>query len=645
MTRLARRVEASLFSLVLSVLLPGSVNAREMLALEPFQGKKIRIDGALGEWPSGFEVLGTRLEGDGAKASGLVGYDETYLYLGLKADSARIVRRAPPGPGQDRASLEIYFPAAKGRAAQTHRVDFFPGDPGKLKGAVTVDGQLVPGAEIVEFPHEDGFDLEARLPWSALPEAAYLRTGLRGRLSFYDAVAPGKLAGAVTTSSKKDAAMPPLPLFAEAGLIDQLTSEAGRKVNADRQAFGELTGHGSLEKVALYGNLLSIVGPDYRGGKEYYLSPLDVDTPNQIRRLELVDFNQDGKAEIVLEKRLGSSKTKYRQVVQVLELDGQGAPQEIFLAEVAIVTDKGKIENKVSLASGAKAALVIEQGTYSGFDPETFREPRLGEDIPSALLPWDDVRVRRYVYRNHTLDLSQETKGTPLVRPKSAAVASTSTSRGNTQSAARASSQGDVTALYEAYKSARGPLGPIVAEHWVDVAEDGRPERVVLQDRDLLVLGEGFLGGKSYSYCQLPVKAAGDILSVTPMELTGDGRRELVVQALLRAKAGDKLDDREVVRQVLFVYRVQDGRLTRVFAAEVGRSFDNQQIVGTFKVQSGSGRPILEFGAGRAVGFTQKTYPFPQESEKSGIEPLLLPWGPTKSKRFVFDHNAFAEAP
>jgi len=622
-----------------------------MLTLEPFQGKKVRIDGALGEWPAGFEVLGVRLEGSGADSSGLVGYDDSYLYVALKAKSASIVRRSSPGAGQDRLSLEVYFPPVPGRSAKTRRIDFYPGDPGKLKGLVALDGQVVSSAEIVEYAHDDGFDLEARLPWSALPEASRLRAGLRGRLSFYDATSPGKIGGAVSTSAKKDAAMPPLPLFAEAGLIDYLLSEGHRKITPDREAFAELTGRGTLEKVALYGNLLSIVGPDYRKGEEYYLSALDVDSAEQIKRLDLVDFNGDGKAEILIEKRLGSSKAKYRQVVQVLDLDAQGAPTSIFLAEVAIATEEGKIENKLTVSSGSKPSLSIEQGKYSGFKPDTFREPSFAEGVPSAILPWSEVRARRYVYDNHGFSLSQETKGTPLVKSDAPAKPSSSPSSssgssavGRKSSATTAIAPADLTRLYDSYKKARGgKLGAIFAESWVDVAEDARPERVLVQDRDLLVLGEGFLGGKGYAYSQLPVKEPRDILSMTPMELTGDEKREIVIHVQLRAQTGEKPKGQEVVRQVVFVYGIQGGKITRLFAAEVGRSLEGQQVLGTFRVDKSSGGPRLELGSGRALGFTKKTYPFPQEEAANGIEPLLLPWGPVRQKRFSFNGGSFQE--
>ena len=61
----------------------------------------------------------------GVEASALVGYDDTSLYFALKTNSARIARKAKPGPGQDHATLEIAFPGKHGEKGRVHSVDWF----------------------------------------------------------------------------------------------------------------------------------------------------------------------------------------------------------------------------------------------------------------------------------------------------------------------------------------------------------------------------------------------------------------------------------------------------------------------------------------------------------------------------------------
>jgi hypothetical protein len=623
--------------------------------MEPFQGRKARIDGSLGEWPANFEKLDVSITGQGTEASALVGYDDTSLYFALKTNSKSITRKAKPGPGQDHATLEIVFPERSGESGRTHSIDVYPGDPGKVAALVLLDGKELRTAEVVEFERDDGFDLEARLPWSAFSESTTVRVGLKGRISFYEASVPGKMVAQVSTSQKGTSA--PLLSEVEAGLVDILVGEKGLRARPAREAYGELTGGGSLERVALYGNILTIVGPDYRGGTEFYLSPLDVNSAEQVQRLELFDFNRDGKDEIVIEKRLSPSTTKYRQVVSVLEVSSEGVPSQIFLGEVGIVTDAGKIQNKVTLSgSNGESSLIIAQGAASGFEEQTFREPTLGDGIPSALLPWGPTSARRYTYRGQKLTLAEETptkgyknrapeKGVSQ-RPKAA---QTSAPAKSTRDPSAAVTAPQLDRVYGLYKKSRGPgIGPVRAEFWQDVAEDERVERIVWQDRDLLVLGDGFQGGTKFAAATLPVKDAKDILNVSLLDVTGEGKLDLVVHAVLHAQAGDALKSQAVVRQVLFVYRVDSGLITQVFATEVGRALGKQQVLGAFRLLDVAGHPTIELLRGRALGFTEETYPFreePSQKAQSGatIRPLLLPWSTITRRRFSFSAGEFRE--
>jgi hypothetical protein len=47
--------------------------------------------------------------------------------------------------------------------------------------------------------------------------------------------------------------------------------------------------------------------------------------------------------------------------------------------------------------------------------------------------------------------------------------------------------------------------------------------------------------------------------------------------------------------------------------------------------------------AGRAIGFTAKNYPFPDETEATGgVEPLMLPWSRRRSRSYKFDGERFS---
>jgi hypothetical protein len=52
----------------------------------------------------------------------------------------------------------------------------------------------------------------------------------------------------------------------------------------------------------------------------------------------------------------------------------------------------------------------------------------------------------------------------------------------------------------------------------------------------------------------------------------------------------------------------------------------------------------IELRPGRAVGFTEKSYPFGQDRTASGgLEPLLLPWGGEPPARYHWNGAAFVK--
>src|SRR5262249_38524537 len=137
--------------------------AGRMISMEPMEGEKIRIDGDLREWPNKMTELGETLQGSAEHAAVTVGYDETNLYVVLKLADKRIVRTAAAGQSEDHATLSIAFP--HGRDYSTYDVDLFPGNPGKVAGAVKLKGSAVSGAKIVESPVEKGgLDVECSIP-------------------------------------------------------------------------------------------------------------------------------------------------------------------------------------------------------------------------------------------------------------------------------------------------------------------------------------------------------------------------------------------------------------------------------------------------------------------------------------------------
>ena len=90
--------------------------------------------------------------------------------------------------------------------------------------------------------------------------------------------------------------------------------------------------------------------------------------------------------------------------------------------------------------------------------------------------------------------------------------------------------------------------------------------------------------------------------------------------------------------------RLEGEGIQRVFAAEVGRSIGDKKIVGELKFVRADDKVGIELAPGRAVEWTEQTYPFNQDKGPvGGFEPLLLPWGGAQPARYVWNGSTFAK--
>lgn len=616
--------------------------ALDYLAAEPMT--KVRVDGMLGDWPGGFAKLTVPLSGKGKPVEALIGYDASKLYFAAKVEDAKIVRTKSGSKGEDRLLVDVWVPRVGG-GGNSHTISIFPGDPGKLPALVQLDGHALKSAKAVEGPTEGGYILEAEIPWSELPDASEVRVGMRARISYSDASSVGSVTSVTSTSKLAGEQMPPLTLECETGLFQSLLETKGLSSKPARQAYGNVWGKSEPERVALYGRFLSIVGSTYKGGKEFYFSDLDVYSADDVRRLQLVDFSGDGLSEIIVEKRVGDSD-KYRQVLEVMTVGNDGTPRVVFQVETAIVTPDGFVDNAVKITGSGKAArIVVSQDKEKGFEPDTFKEPTIGGGIPSAILPWESVRSRSYGWKGDAMAELEVTEGSAK-RTKAAAVAAAPAVAAPPPPRPPTAEE-MLDRVYALYKKDRG-VGARKArfDFVTDVVEDTTPERVLVHGQDLIVFGKGFKRGLSYTFLTMGVKSEEDVLSVTTHDLEGDGKAEIVVHALLRAKASKELGGDEVTRQALFVYKVIGENLTRIFAAETARSVGKNRIVGGVVLEPGARGVEITLRPLTAVGWTNESYPFPEDEHPAGgLEPLLLPWGSVGPRVYRFDGAAYALVP
>jgi hypothetical protein len=166
---------------------------------------------------------------------------------------------------------------------------------------------------------------------------------------------------------------------------------------------------------------------------------------------------------------------------------------------------------------------------------------------------------------------------------------------------------------------------------------------VVLLGRDIVVFGPGFKGGNAYAYITLSqfVDAA-DITDLTARDVNGDGVANLIVRGVRRVTPSGSSERLDI--EAMFIYELNKGSIQRIFAIETAREQGAKRIQGMVQfVPSRSGKAFeIDVRPGVAKGWTEKTYPWPQDQPGGQIEPLLLPWGGTPSLRYTWNGTAFA---
>jgi hypothetical protein len=289
---------------------------------------------------------------------------------------------------------------------------------------------------------------------------------------------------------------------------------------------------------------------------------------------------------------------------------------------------------------GAKVAITILAGKAKDFHGGNYNEPRESSMDPT-LLPWDTIASQTYKWNGKAFTKSGEQTQAATAPPVAASKASGETVK---PEAPKGPSAGELLEqVYTLYKKERGVTGKARFNVSADVSGDKQAETILLHDRDLVIFGKGFKGGTGYSFLSLSQFTKGtDITEVSAIDVTGDGKAEIIVQGTLHANASAEAGGGTVDRDVMLVYKIDGDGLKRVFAAEIGRAIGKKKVSGAYRfVKSGKGVEI-ELASGKAAEWTAASYPFTQDtSANGGIEPLLLPWSNLGPVRYRWNGSAF----
>jgi hypothetical protein len=625
---------------------PGTLRAGLLDGSNP-----VKLDGVLGEWPARTPARAEIKGPAGAVAFAVaIQYDEKLLYFAGEVTEESFFRTARFGDGEDHASLVLAFPSGGGLKA--YEVGLFAGKPGESAGSVrllTGSRGAVAGARIVEAPTGKGYTFEATIPWSTFPEAHLVRVGLRAAARYY-ASDGSSSARVILATGQGDpgqaSALPPLLTEPEQAMVDGLLTEKGLASQAPRaDLFADVAGDAMKERVTVWGNFLTICGPGYRGGKEYFFRDLG----GEMVRLDARDVTGRGKDDLLLRRRVlvGGASREWFEVLSVLHGD---EPATTFGHEIAVSRDGRRVADAIHVD---RKEIDVSVEPASGWDVSSYREPPV-DGVDPILLPWGPTRSESFRFDGARFAKVREEHQTPApgaappsgaasptlpsraAEPPTPPVVATTTARGGDLGA-------QVFAQYRRDQGVPADLRPRV-DLMVHVDGDDRPERVVLIGRDVVVLGPGFKGGTQYAFLTLSqFDSPSDIAELTARDLTGDGAADLLVRGtrhVLAAGAGPRLD-----LDVLFVYQVKGGAIARVFAVETGRAQGARRAQGLVQfVPARGGRGFeIDVRPGRVTGWSEKSYPWAQDPPGGGaIEPLLLPWGGIASLRYGWDGGAFS---
>lgn len=620
-------------------------------AEEVDKAKPVKLDGVLKEWPARSpmrDAVSGKTDGLGLDVA--VQYDDAKLYVAAEISDPRTTRTSKHDAGDDHLRLVLAFPSGRG-ALKAYEVGFWAGKPGESAGAVKwlsgpSKGQEIAGARLVESDTKGGYAFEASIPWATFAEARTMRVGLRAAFRYHDGDGSGSsgVVGNGKGSVDRPGELPPLPTAAEQAVVDGLLAQknlSGEPPKID--VYADLAGDDRKERISVFGRFFTICGPGYRGGHQFFWR----EATGDIVSLEARDVTGRGKDDLVVRRRI-ATKTSVRETVEVWSLVGGDEPVTVFAHETAVAATDGKhrVTNAVRVST-KEIEVAVEPPV--GWDAKSYKEGTPSDTEP-VLLPWGTVKSRTFKYEGGRFAKASEVAqaGAPAeAAAPSPSPAGPALPKDLPTPASKPASADLGKQVLEAYQRDAG-VAPGTKPRFdleVNVEGDGRAERVLLFGKDIVVLGPGFKGGTGYAKMTLSQFADDkDVGELTVRDVTGDGAAEVLVRGVRRVSSanGERVDV-----EGLFIYQVKGGSLTRVLAVETARELAGKRVQGLVQfvpAKGGKGFDV-DVRPGVAKGWTEKTYPWPQEKPGGAMEPLLLPWGTTKSLRYTWNGTQFTTTP
>jgi hypothetical protein len=367
-----------------------------------------------------------------------------------------------------------------------------------------------------------------------------------------------------------------------------------------------------------------VAGPGIAGGSRYAYFEHPVRTSDDLVEVTLRDVTGDSRLDVILRARVQANNMT-REILYVYGAVG-GADQleRIFAHELSRSAGGMRVSNRATYEPGPRIRVTF--ASNEGFTQQNF--PRVQETgVLLPMLAWGPYRSASYRWMEgvNRFDIDSSEPNPQRAGATEGPATGSSNTAGSTPGATLTVAPSDLPGVL-ALARQRARLAPDARPDFSaegNVAEDRQPEVVHIYGRTIIVAGRAFMAGRSYYSIDLPEDFT--VLALDLADVTNDGASE----ALVRARRSSTLQVRgqplEVVKDFLLVYSFDPAHRGRVFAAEIARRVGNQGITNEVRGLARGRGDGLTIAPGRAVGWTEQSYPF-RDTPPQGFAPILLPW-------------------
>jgi len=349
------------------------------------------VDGMIDDWKGiRYSILGGR-DGD-ASFDLWCAYDETQLYLAVNVRDQRLIRtRQAQIKGEDHVKVRLQ---ALGEPLE---VTILPGAL-TAKPKVIFGGRVPAWLRIADSLQPRGFSIEMALPRQKIAGMSSRTPAITAKISFHDTdkATLHRIERTRAFSGR---------FVLEAGARTFKAFLASLKLKA-----GDITLDELADVDVVPGAERVVAGGRYVGvlSDQFVFMQLPVDAAKDVKRLQLVDFDGDGRSFLVGQYRQYGGGGA-REVVAVWEFKGDGAFRVITAFEVSKELGNARLGNRWTLVPRGSLRKLGKRESTRGFDLLVEAEPPAGvdastwneapaTDVHPILLPWSEETSMLYYF-------------------------------------------------------------------------------------------------------------------------------------------------------------------------------------------------------------------------------------------------------